>query len=389
MPGHHGLILPEGGQKAWQAPGIEPSWLDTVMNSGQHKERASLLECILFLAGIFWLTSGIPWLADTTGISRGVLFLIALGVYVSLFSLISWSLTVWRQHRRAVNESKKPCLHGVPGGETRDRCATCLKNREEENKRREIERQERQRIGRMKEAANSLRHEEMKRLAIARLSKRDFLLSGTPREFEDTVAAMFENLGYSVKQTPYSSDGGKDAIAMKDGKKVLIECKRYEKDLIGRPALQKFYAAIMEEKADKGIFVTTSGFARTALEYQYVRSNLIELVDGTNLADMMIRAFPESSNSEKYTVMCLQCGSRVVFDLLAGESRKMCPNNHPVNNDLQSGMFSLKLVSGKLYCDKCGREMRRVHGRRGDFWGCAGYPECRSTRPIQGVSSHE
>jgi restriction system protein len=83
-----------------------------------------------------------------------------------------------------------------------------------------------------------------------------------------------------VKQTPYSSDGGKDAIAMKDGKKVLIECKRYEKDLIGRPALQKFYAAIMEEKAAKGIFVTTSGFARTALEYQYVRSNLIELIDG-------------------------------------------------------------------------------------------------------------
>jgi hypothetical protein len=67
----------------------------------------------------------------------------------------------------------------------------------------------------------------------------------------------------------------------------------------------------------------------------------------------------------------------------------MCANNHPVDNDLQSGMLSLKLVSGRLYCDKCGREMRRVHGRRGDFWGCTGYPECRLTRPIQGVSSHE
>ena len=218
----------------------------------------------------------------------------------------------------------------------------------------------------------------MKRLAIARVSKKDFLLSGTPKEFEDTVAAMFEKLGYSVKQTPYSSDGGKDAIAMKDGTKVLIECKRYEKDLIGRPALQKFYAAVMEEKADKGIFVTTSGFARTALDYEFVGSNLIELIDGTTLAHMMIRAFPESSDSEKYAVMCLQCGSRVMFDLLAGESHKMCPNNHPVNNDLRSGMLSLKLVSGKLYCDKCGREMLRVHGRRGDFWGCSGYPKCRS-----------
>jgi len=299
-----------------------------------------------------------------------------------LFSLISWSLTVWRRFRQAANESKKQCIHGVPGGETRNRCVTCVKNRDEDTKRRDIERQERQRLERIKEAAESLRHEEMKRLAIARVSKRDFLLSGTPREFEDTVAAMFEKLGYSVKQTPYSSDGGKDAIAMKDGMKVLIECKRYEKDLIGRPALQKFYAAIMEEKADKGIYVTTSGFARTALEYQYVESNLIELIDGKTLAHMMICAFPESSDSEKYTVMCLQCGSQVMFDLLAGESRKMCHNNHSVNNDLQSGMLSLKLVSGKLYCDKCGREMQRVHGRRGDFWGCSGYPKCRSIMRI-------
>lgn len=389
MPGHHALILPEGGEKARQAPGIEPSRLDTVMNSGRHKERASLLEGVLFFAGMFWLLSGIPWLADTSGISRGVLLFIALGVYVSLFSLISWSLTVWDQHRRAASEGKKPCLHGVPGGETRDRCATCLKNREEESKRKEIERQQRQRVKRIKEAADSLRHEELKRLAGARVNRKDFLLSGTPREFEDGVAAMFEKLGYSVKQTPYSNDGGKDAIAIKDGKKALIECKRYEKDLIGRPALQKFYAAIMEEKADKGIFVTTSGFARTALKYEYVESNLIELIEGKTLAHMMMRAFPESSDSEKYAVMCLQCGARVMFDLWAGESRKMCPDNHPVNNDLQSGMLSLKLVSGKLYCDKCGREMRRVHGRHGDFWGCAGYLECRLTRPIRELSSHE
>lgn len=342
------------------------------------KEHPSLSGSIFAVASLLALMLGIPWMSETSGISRGVLLFIVFGVYVSLCSLISWSLAVWRQHRRAVNESKKPCLHGVPGGETRDRCATCLKNREEETKRREIERQERQRIERIKEAADSLRHGEMKRLAIARVSKKDFLMSGTPREFEDTVAAMFQKLGYSVKQTPYSSDGGKDAIAKKDDKKVLIECKRYEKDLIGRPALQKFYAAIMEEKADKGIFVTTSGFARTALEYEYVKSNLIELIDGKTLAHMMIRAFPESSDSEKYAVMCLQCGSQVMFDLLAGEFRKMCPNNHPVNNDLQSGMLSLKLVSGKLYCDRCGREMRRVHGRRGDFWGCSGYPKCRS-----------
>ena len=337
-----------------------------------------VLGYIFALTCIYALVYGIRWMF-TIDIAWSVLIFVVFSVCVFL---ICWGLTVWHRRRRAVNESKKPCPHGVPGGETLDRCATCIKNREEENNQREMEHQEHQRLERIKEAADSLRHEELKRLAKARVGRIDFLMSGTPREFEDTVAAMFEKLGYSVKQTPYSSDGGKDAIATKDGKKVLIECKRYEKDLIGRPALQKFYAAIMEEKADKGILVTTSGFARTALQYDYVRSNLIELIDGKTLAHMMIRAFPESSDLEKYTVMCLQCGSQVMFDLLAGESHKMCRNNHPVNNDLRSEMLSLKLVSGKLYCDKCGREMRRVHGRRGDFWGCTGYPECQLTRPI-------
>jgi hypothetical protein len=167
------------------------------------------------------LMFGAARFADNIGISRGVALVIAFVVYVSLFSLISWSLTAWDQHRLAVNESKKPCLHGVPGGETRDRCATCIKNREEEDKRREMERQARQRIERIKDAADSLRHEELKRLARARVNRKDFLLRGTPREFEDGVAAMFEKLGYSVKQTPYSNDGGKDAIAIKDGKKAL------------------------------------------------------------------------------------------------------------------------------------------------------------------------
>ena len=235
----------------------------------------------------------------------------------------------------------------------------------------------------IKEAADSLRSEEMKRLARARIGKLDFLMTSTPRGFEDIVAAMFKNLGYSVKQTPYSSDHGKDAIARKGSEKVLIECKRYDKNnLIGRPALQKFYAAIMEEKADKGFFVTTSGFARTALEYDYVKSSLIELIDGKTLAHMMIKAFPEDSDSEKYRVMCQQCGQEVIFDLEAGESQKACSNNHSVDNDLRSDMLSINSVSGKKYCEKCGREMRHIHGRRGDFWGCTNYPKCRFTQTI-------
>jgi Topoisomerase DNA binding C4 zinc finger/Restriction endonuclease len=138
----------------------------------------------------------------------------------------------------------------------------------------------------------------------------------------------------------------------------------------------------MEERANRGFLVTTSGFARTALDYECVKSNLIELINGKTLAHMMLRAFPDSTDSEKYKVMCMECGCKVTFDLSLGETQKLSANHHLVMNDLRSEMLSLKLVSGKEYCDRCGGEMRRVSGRHGDFRGCTRYPTCRFTRPI-------
>ena len=63
-----------------------------------------LLVGIFALAGIYAAMFGAVWLAETIGISRGISIFIALVVYFTLFSLISWSLTIWRQHRQAVNE---------------------------------------------------------------------------------------------------------------------------------------------------------------------------------------------------------------------------------------------------------------------------------------------
>jgi hypothetical protein len=311
-----------------------------------------------------------------------MLMAIVAGVY-AFFYVIDISVKEFKRRSYEAHLNSKRCRHGIEGGESRDRCPFCVKERQEESNRWERERQAQERKKHIKRDADLLRHQEMKRLAQTRVGRSDFLLTGNPREFENAVAAMFTKLGYSVKQTPYSSDGGKDAVATKDGKKVVIECKRYDKNnLVGRPDLQKFYAAVMEEMADKGIFVTTSGFARTAVEYEYVRSNLIELIDGQKLGHLMIKAFPDSGDAERYRVMCTECGSEVIFDLTSGETEKHCHNGHLVSNDLRSDALSVKLVSGKVYCEKCGQEMRRIRGRRGDFWGCTNYPKCRFTRSI-------
>jgi HJR/Mrr/RecB family endonuclease len=68
----------------------------------------------------------------------------------------------------------------------------------------------------------------------------DELRAISSTSFEDEIARMFTRLGYEVKQTSYSNDGGRDAIMMKDGNKYLVECKRYAKGgLSGRCVYQK------------------------------------------------------------------------------------------------------------------------------------------------------
>lgn len=36
-------------------------------------------------------------------------------------------------------------------------------------------------------------------------------------------------------------------------------------------------------------------------------------------------------------------------------------------------------AEGAPACPKCGKEMRKRSGKKGDFWGCTGYPDCRGT----------
>lgn len=322
-----------------------------------------------------WLYLGIIITASYHHLSiRG--WLIYTIIFVAL-ALLWNSADQWRERRRLHDTV---CPHGVKGGQTLNRCETCRQEEEERARCREIERQNAERKAEIQKRADNLRREEIQRLTKARLKKEEYLLSLSPNEFEDAVAAMFRKLGYSVKQTPFSADRGRDAVVTKDGRKYVIECKRYgtEKS-VGRPALQKFFAAMKEEKAVGGFFVTTGRFAKTAVEY--AEKNAIELIPGNHLVSMMHQAFPESEKEDSVRVMCLECGEVVVFSLRSDQTQKRCRKGHLVNNDFTEEMLTPRSISSKMYCERCGKEMHIIKGRRGKFWGCKGYPECRNTKP--------
>jgi restriction system protein len=90
-----------------------------------------------------------------------------------------------------------------------------------------------------------------------------------------------------------SNDGGVDGVIKEDElglDVVYIQAKRYSpSNTIGRPVLQNFAGSLEGFNATKGVFVTTSSFLDTAYEYVQKIHKRIILIDGKELANLMIR----------------------------------------------------------------------------------------------------
>ncbi|MBZ4021500.1 hypothetical protein CKO11_03370 [Rhodobacter sp. TJ_12] len=75
-----------------------------------------------------------------------------------------------------------------------------------------------------------------------------------------------------------------------DDDAVYIQAKRDEPSYkVGRPDLQRFVGSLTGEGATKGVFVTTSDFSRDAVLYVEKVQHRIRLINGQQLAGLMIQ----------------------------------------------------------------------------------------------------
>ncbi len=120
--------------------------------------------------------------------------------------------------------------------------------------------------------------------------------NSSPAFFESLVVELLVKMGYggSIKDAGRSigrsGDEGIDGIIKEDklGLDVIyIQAKRWE-NVVGRPEIQKFVGALAGQGAKKGVFITTSRFTSEAKEYQPRNETKIVLIDGENLAELMI-----------------------------------------------------------------------------------------------------
>ncbi|MCR3758441.1 restriction endonuclease [Clostridium felsineum] len=156
----------------------------------------------------------------------------------------------------------------------------------------------------------------------------------TGQEFERFLKAHFEKLGYKVELTPKTGDYGADLVINKKGCKTVVQAKRWI-NKVGIEAVQQVIASKSYYKADKCLVVTNNYFTPNAINLSESNKD-VELWDRKELIKIMNK------------------------------------NNPTINNSSE--------ISKRVLCPKCGKEMKLIHGKNGDFYGCSNYPKCKGTR---------
>lgn len=117
-----------------------------------------------------------------------------------------------------------------------------------------------------------------------------------PSFFEQLVVDVLVAMGYGGSRRDageavgQSGDGGIDGIIKEDKlglDAIFLQAKRWEAS-VGRPVVQAFAGSLDGQRARKGVLITTSSFSAEAREYVSRIEKKIVLIDGAQLAQLMI-----------------------------------------------------------------------------------------------------
>jgi restriction system protein len=165
------------------------------------------------------------------------------------------------------------------------------------------------------------------------------------QEFEWLVSEAYRRKGYSVVERGGNApDGGVDIELRKDGRKTIVQCKRWNAFKVNVSMVREAYGVMVAEGAEECIFVASGRYTRDAK--LFAKGKPIQLIEGQDLLELIqgIKAPQLSTTALEPKVAaptCPDCGSDMV-SRIAGRGR--------------------------------------LAGSR--FWGCTRYPACLGKRSI-------
>jgi restriction system protein len=170
------------------------------------------------------------------------------------------------------------------------------------------------------------------------------------REFEVLVAEAFRLQGYQVLETGGGgADGGVDLVLTRHREKHLVQCKQWKAYKVGVEIVRELYGLMSAHGAASGFVVTSGTFTEDSRRFAEGRN--VQLIDGAKL-NVMLEVARAARPGPAASATRQDAGA---------EPEPRCP--------------------------RCGSGMARRLAKRGanagsTFWGCAMYPDCKGTRPI-------
>ncbi len=125
------------------------------------------------------------------------------------------------------------------------------------------------------------------------------LVDSSPDFFEKTIVSLLTAMGYggsqqdAVRKLGQTGDNGVDGVVDQDFlgvDQIYVQAKRYKaSNTVGPGDIRDFFGALNYHNAQKGIFITSSRFTRSAEETAEKLGTNIVLIDGAKLVDLMLR----------------------------------------------------------------------------------------------------
>jgi restriction system protein len=172
------------------------------------------------------------------------------------------------------------------------------------------------------------------------------------KRFEDLLGEAYRRQGYRVEETlGGGADGGVDLVLRKEGRNILVQCKRW-KQAVPIQTVRELYGVLIDRGAAGAKLVATTSFTSDAVAF--ATGKPIELISSAALLEL---------------IRNVQLSGNVAPQGLEKEQSQRAP-----------------------VCPRCGSEMVSRTARQGanagqSFWGCPKFPECRGTRRIQPPSA--
>ncbi len=114
----------------------------------------------------------------------------------------------------------------------------------------------------------------------------------TGLQFEEFAARLFEKAGYlDVARTPINDQGADIICSSPDGRKVVVQAKRWHGKKVGNGGIQEVLAAMLYYAADRAVVITTSRFTESARALA-AKDNRITLIDRRGLVEMIEQYWP-------------------------------------------------------------------------------------------------